>query len=458
MKRSTFSAFGLGLGLGATGVVLLALACERPLSVPEALRPPSPSERFEEALRRSSLSETAMGRSWFSSGAEALTSPSAASLPLREVVFFDPARPAAFGWRFSLRRGEVLEVGVDSAGDATVRRFLDLHQVKTALSTDRSGRLPESETDLVHRSDDGSRLTWQVERDGDYVLRLRVELLTGGRFTVDARTTPRLARFPVDGAGSRDIGSRFGDPRDGGRRRHHGVDIFAERGTLVLAPEGGRVVRAGTNRLGGNVVWMQSDSGLRLYFAHLDEHLVGFGARLEAGEPVGRVGNTGNARTTPPHLHFGIYQRGPVDPWPFLYRDRGRPDPITAELEAQSRWLRVRGASANFRAGPSTGDRVLARLERGAAIRAEGARGEWFRAVSPDAGAGWAHRSVVEAADRPLASRTLDRTTLVRHAPEVNAPAIGALDSGSEVVVLARTAQAELVGLDNELTAWMVLD
>jgi murein DD-endopeptidase MepM/ murein hydrolase activator NlpD len=56
------------------------------------------------------------------------------------------------------------------------------------------------------------------------------------------------------------------------------------------------------------------------YYAHLDRQAVTPGQRVNAGDLVGWVGNTGNARTTPPHLHFGVYlaAAGAVDPLPFI--------------------------------------------------------------------------------------------------------------------------------------------
>jgi peptidoglycan LD-endopeptidase LytH len=117
------------------------------------------------------------------------------------------------------------------------------------------------------------------------------------------------------------VGSRFGDPRDGGSRDHQGVDIFAPRGTPVLAAADGWVTGATENRLGGKVVWVWNPaSGEALYYAHLDRQEVSPGARVRAGDVIGRVGNTGNARGTPPHLHFGIYEpgQGAVDPLPFI--------------------------------------------------------------------------------------------------------------------------------------------
>lgn len=68
-------------------------------------------------------------------------------------------------------------------------------------------------------------------------------------------------------------------------------------------------------------MWLWSPSrGLALYYAHLDRHAVSRGDRVGTGDIVGYVGTTGNARGTPPHLHFGIYARGEgaIDPAPFV--------------------------------------------------------------------------------------------------------------------------------------------
>ncbi len=117
---------------------------------------------------------------------------------------------------------------------------------------------------------------------------------------------------PVGGATT--FYDTFGAARSGGRR-HKGVDMFATRGTPVVAPVSG-VVRHRTNSLGGLAFYLDGDDGNRYYGAHLDS----FGAdgRVEAGTVVGTVGNTGNARYTSPHLHFEIMPGGgaSVNPTP----------------------------------------------------------------------------------------------------------------------------------------------
>lgn len=110
-------------------------------------------------------------------------------------------------------------------------------------------------------------------------------------------------------------------PRSGGRR-HEGIDIFARRGTPVVATTEGIVTRRGNGGLGGKTVWVLGPGGQRHYYAHLDGFAdVAPGQRIQAGTVLGYVGTTGNAKNTAPHLHYGIYNRtGAVNPYPLLRR------------------------------------------------------------------------------------------------------------------------------------------
>jgi murein DD-endopeptidase MepM/ murein hydrolase activator NlpD len=123
---------------------------------------------------------------------------------------------------------------------------------------------------------------------------------------------------PVLGATKQSIISFYGDARDNGRK-HEGIDIVAPKGTFVIAPTGGEIVSVSYNSLGGKVIWMKDPRLKRTYyFAHLDSQIVTKGMLVNRGDTLGTVGNTGNARRTRSHLHFGIYTkyekgRKPVD-------------------------------------------------------------------------------------------------------------------------------------------------
>lgn len=102
----------------------------------------------------------------------------------------------------------------------------------------------------------------------------------------------------------------FTAPRAGGAL-HHACDVFAPQGSLVLAPQAGVVLDIGESPKGGHWLSMyagpEHGAGRRYFFSHLLERpIVEPGQRVEAGQELAKVGRTGNAITTCPHLHFGI--------------------------------------------------------------------------------------------------------------------------------------------------------
>lgn len=132
---------------------------------------------------------------------------------------------------------------------------------------------------------------------------------------------PTSLPVPVRGIEARALRDTWGGARSGGRR-HEGIDIFAKRGTPVISSTEGVVLRVGTNRLGGQVVWVLGPGGQRHYYAHLDRYAdIENGQRVRPGTVLGYVGTTGNAAGTPPHLHYGIYETGgAINPYPLLRR------------------------------------------------------------------------------------------------------------------------------------------
>lgn len=106
-------------------------------------------------------------------------------------------------------------------------------------------------------------------------------------------------------------------PRSGGRV-HLGVDIFADHGMPLYAVADGTVRRAWHNRLGGLSIDLVDDRGDRYYYAHLSATHVSTGDRVRAGEHIADNGNSGNARHTPPHLHWQYHpgDGDAVNPYP----------------------------------------------------------------------------------------------------------------------------------------------
>ena len=131
--------------------------------------------------------------------------------------------------------------------------------------------------------------------------------------------------MPVEGVNVSDVADTWGAPRGNGRS-HEGQDIFAPRGTPIYSATEGFVYRMDMTTLGGNIVMIAGAGGRRYYYAHLDNWAgIHEGKWVDTGTIIGYVGNTGNAVTTPPHLHFGIYSgsrqtcdRMVYDPLPLL--------------------------------------------------------------------------------------------------------------------------------------------
>lgn len=423
------------------------VACEE-VEVPWSGPPPeSPRDAYWQGLQQAGLAEAALGIDWGAAGRMALTRPVEVRLPHREAAYIAPEEPRAVGFRFSARRGQRLEVRVAGEVDRPHQVFLDVFRVP-ADSTLAPLRVASSEPGVW-------ALDYEVPRDADYVLRIQPELLRGARYTVTLEAAPSLS-FPVQGVGEGAIQSGFGAPRDGGRRDHHGVDIFAPRGTPVLAAAEGLVSRVDTTRRGGLVVWLrEARRGHALYYAHLDRQLVRAGQRVLHGDTLGLVGNSGNARTTPPHLHFGIYfpGAGPVDPSPFIRHPRGAAPELPQDLDPLGDWART-GVQERLRRSP-TDDGSADELEAGSALQLLGATGPWYAARLPDGRFGYVRRGAVEPLENALAQRRVDVALPLLRSPEETAAVMDSLPAGSRLPVLARYADYLLVRTPEARTGWV---
>ena len=114
------------------------------------------------------------------------------------------------------------------------------------------------------------------------------------------------------------IGQGWGAPRDGGRRRHQGIDLLAPAGTPLVAVADGRITRISNQDrgLGGISLRLTDHAGTGYYYAHNRRNLVRLGQQVRRGQVIALLGATGNARGGPPHLHFQLHPGGgpPVNP------------------------------------------------------------------------------------------------------------------------------------------------
>ena len=426
-------------------------ACDELRRVADSLidqRPPR--QRYVDALSSAGLGTSALAMDWVAAGDRALREAPLVTSPHEEQGYLAPGEPAAIALRIRVRRGQEITLELDLPGDTSTTLFLDAWLIEN----DSSRSL-----DHLTSADSGQRMLRVLpRRDGEVVLRAQPELLRGGRFRAMLRLAPTLA-FPVQPGTDRDIGSKFGAPRDAGARSHHGIDIFAKRGTPVVAAASGVVNRVNETNIGGKVVWLRDTFGNSLYYAHLDSQAVSSGMRVDVGDTLGFVGNTGNARTTPPHLHFGVYRRGegPVDPYWFVYQPRGNVPRLVADTSHLGKWIRPTAVRAILLAGPSLRSDTVGLFGRHTAMRVLSAAGEFYRVRLPDGVIGFVSARVTEAADRAIASVSTGETILARPAlTHTSQDVVAVVGEGDNVGVVARFGEFALVRSSAGIRGWIL--
>lgn len=162
-----------------------------------------------------------------------------------------------------------------------------------------------------------TRLTLTFYRFIKYYLLFLIVILASGLLLPENNT------IPVSGAKVADWhpDSFWYEPW-GESKVHKGIDIFAKKGTSVLASTGGWVIYRDTLSKGGKVLVVLGPKWRIHYYAHLDDYEVEAGDFVSAGESIGKVGNTGNARNTPAHLHYSITSLLPM-PWRITWHTQG---------------------------------------------------------------------------------------------------------------------------------------
>ncbi len=410
--------------------------------VPEPFRPKNNHEAYQYALAQANLLNTALGTEWKESAQNSLENAISVNAPYEEAFYLDPREARARSYRFDAKRGQKIQVAFSQLSKVNSRLFVDLYRVGD-----------NKQFRHVATADSASLLLgFEPRKDAQYVLRFQPELLRGGSFKVTIENVPTL-QFPVAGKTHRAIGSFWGAPRDGGRRKHEGVDIFAKRGTPIIAPVDGYVRFVGERGIGGKVVWLRDNKrGQSLNFAHLNELIATQGTYVKAGDTLGTVGNTGNARTTPPHLHFGIYKNGAVDPIHYLRPSRNKVKRVGEQLGLLGNYARL-SRNARMKTNPAQKG-YQSTLSKNEVARIVAVNREAYRVQLGNGEEGYITKRYLSSTDKPLEVLVLAKEGELLKRPDDGA-FVTSIEAGEQLAFLGRHENYWLVRNDSGQTGWI---
>lgn len=421
-------------------VLLLSLgSCKNGPAIQALFTDQSPRDEYVRSLRKQKLLETDAVQTWMLAGESALTDSLIISLPFREDGVFPEGGQRTFSYQFTLPAGRRLEAQLLSPDSLY---FLDLFRIQENGKTHRIGYVsPKNEI-----------ITYETTEDIPLVLRIQVPLEQPAKEFSLRLTTQPVLQFPVAGKSSQHIISFWGAARDGGARSHEGIDVSAPRGTPLLASVSGLITNVGVNNLGGNVVSLSSDRlNISLYYAHLDQQLVQSGQQVQVGDTLGTVGNTGNAITTAPHLHFGIYRRssGPINPLAFVESPQLPAATVTKRLGDT---LRTREATPLFSSLPPS-KVTRQRLPKNSIVWVEASTKGYYRVSTPDGVRGYVLATSMQLPEKRLNRRRLSTDVFFRRNWESITE--DTLKTGTPVDILGIASSYEFIRLSDGRKGWI---
>lgn len=423
--------------------ILLLYSCNTTNPIRQILKPVPPYEKYVRSLEKAELDKSAMASLWLKAGKRALGDSILVNLPFSESGYFKAVEPEARSYRFGVKEGQVLTV--DAALISKQRNskmFVDLFVWQDSAWT--SLAFADSTNNLIH----------EFVKDQHCLLRIQPELLTDVYYTLGIAITPVLIN-PVAGAGNKSIGSFYGASRDGGKRSHEGVDIFAKKGTPVVAPAAGQVTRVGTSKLGGKVVWVQDRKrNHSYYFAHLEEQLVKVGVKVNQGDTLGTVGNTGNARFTPPHLHFGIYQSRAKDPINYIQTLESTARTLPWDTTFRQYAFKVITKQVNLKIGPGEKYDAKNRLKKETFVKVIAQTSDWYRVALPNKTQGFIRKSTIASIEKGKKLRVKSPAVLLSETTDDGVP-VAHIESPTSVQVLAHFENYRFVKTKDGVTGWL---
>lgn len=344
-------------------VAAVTHSCTRFTSVTDLVTNPSAREKYQRTFEESDQTLAL----WKQEYGKALLDSIYIDLPYSESGQFLPGSFSVYSYDLHLDQGEELQIEINK-GNSENLVFIDLFKKVNDSVLEHLKGVGLSETSLRK----------EITTSGVYKLVVQPEIKAKTPFRI-AILRKAVYGFPVVATENSAIQSYWGASREGGRRSHEGIDIFAKRGTPVVAVTQGHITSTGNKGLGGKQVWLRDQKrGNSLYYAHLDSIIATPGMKVKPGDTLGLVGNSGNATTTPPHLHFGIYNgyRGAQNPLPYVFQtEKVEKMPFSTDVNST---LVVSKATANLRKGPSTKALIGGRAEARDTLKLLGKTHNWY--------------------------------------------------------------------------------
>jgi peptidoglycan LD-endopeptidase LytH len=403
-------------------------------------------EQYSDRIINAGLRSTVLGSLWFGAAEQSVASPVDIPLPYRETGYFAADKPSAAGFRFSAQRGQKLVIVLDRKPTDHFTLYIDLWKVSGEMT--RPKHIAAADTSAY-------TIQHEVDETSNYILRLQPELLSSGEYTIAIHLGPSLA-YPIKAPGKDHIKSLWGTSRDGGIRRHEGIDMFAPRRTPVIAAANGRVTGVSETGIGGKVIWLRAENrDYALYYAHLDSQMVKDGDIVQLGDTIGLMGNTGNAKATSPHLHFGIYSHdGPVDPLPFVNPEEKAPEKVIASTRLVGHLART-SSSSHIYSEPNQNSSSRTFIPENTLIRVEGATSSWYKISLPDDRRGFLNYRSVNKIDEPVRSLVLKNNIPIRDEPDSLAAKKTSISAGETVDILAAFNEYYFISIRNQITGWI---
>jgi murein DD-endopeptidase MepM/ murein hydrolase activator NlpD len=382
-----------------SGIMLLLSAC----SGPGLFGSRSAHRQYAEKLKTSGLADYALGKKWLEAAEKCVYDSLAADLPYRESGYFAANIPQSACVRLKPQRGQKITIAIETRPASGVKVFAEL------WSAGNNRQAPE----LLAMADSTLQIVYEQDKDQDLVLRIQPELLVSVSYTLNVFASPSLA-FPVPGNDGKKVGSFWGDVRGGGKRSHEGIDIFDKFRTPVIAACDGMVTRVNENGLGGKCVWLNAaGKHYSLYYAHLDSQIARPFQQVKTGDTLGLMGNTGNAKYTPTHLHFGIYANGAVNPLPFVQQVSTTPEPVKGNKDLLTTQVRISSRQATLLQSPGKKAPVISSLPLHTLVQVDAASGNYYKVTLPDGLAGFVAIQSVAELTVPVKTYTVSGETML---------------------------------------------